>query len=103
MTQRPMSFSRTPLLASLCAAAVLTACGGDGGSFYLTLDGKQPPGIAHPGFSGKVPEQTRMAYEAAAHAGADMLELDMHMTKDWQPVARHKAWLSDSTHLGRLA
>ena len=37
MTQRPMSFSRTPLLASLCAAAVLTACGGDGGSFYLTL------------------------------------------------------------------
>ena len=66
MTQRPMSFSRTPLLASLCAAAVLTACGGDGGSFYLTLDGKQPQVIAHRGFSGKFPEQTRMAYEAAS-------------------------------------
>lgn len=98
-----MSFSRTPLLASLCAAAVLTACGGDGGSFYLTLDGKQPQVIAHRGFSGKFPEQTRMAYEAAADAGADMLELDMHMTKDCQLVARHNAWLSDSTNVADVA
>lgn len=98
-----MSFSRTPLLASLCAAAVLTACGGDGGSFYLTLDGKQPQVIAHRGFSGKFPEQTRMAYEAAADAGADMLELDMHLTKDCQLVARHNAWLSDSTNVADVA
>jgi glycerophosphoryl diester phosphodiesterase len=47
-----MSFSRTPLLASRGAAAVLTAGGGDGGSFYLTLDGKQPQVIAHRGVSG---------------------------------------------------
>ena len=103
MTRRPVSFSRAPLLASLCMALGLTACGGDGSSLYLTLDGKQPQVIAHRGFSGKYPEQTRMAYEAAADAGADMLELDMHLTRDCQLVARHNAWLSDSTNVADVA
>ena len=49
------------------------------------------------------PEQTRMAYEKAADAGADMLELDMHMTRDCQLVARHNAWLSDSTNIADVA
>lgn len=94
---------------AICSCAALTACGGaqklagHAGAHYLTLDGNAPQVIAHRGFSGRYPEQTQMAYEAAADAGADMLELDMHMTRDCQLVARHNAWLSDSTNVARVA
>ena len=92
--------------AALCAALTLTACGGGGdnsGLRYLTLDGTPPQVIAHRGYSGLYPEQTRMAYEKAADAGADMLELDMHMTRDCQLVARHNAWLGDNTNVADVA
>ena len=95
---------------SLLATLALTACGGDDTpappsptAKYSTLDGSPPQVIAHRGFSGLYPEQTRMAYEKAADAGADMLELDMHMTRDCQLVARHNAWLSDSTNVADVA
>ena len=87
----------------------LTACGGGDGPIpepkpqFLTLDGKQPQVIAHRGYSGLYPEQTQMAYEKAIDAGADMIELDMHMTRDCQLVARHNAWLSDSTNIADVA
>ena len=92
--------------AALCAALTLTACGGgsdNSGLRYLTLDGTPPQVIAHRGYSGLYPEQTRMAYEKAADAGADMLELDMHMTRDCQLVARHNAWLGDNTNVADVA
>lgn len=103
---------RPTRLATLCgllaSAAALTACGGGdddwwGSSPYKTLDGSAPQVIAHRGFSGLYPEQTRMAYEKAADAGADMLELDMHMTRDCQLVARHNAWLGDNTNVAEVA
>ena len=89
----------------------LTACGGGDGDGpkpetkpqFLTLDGKQPQVIAHRGYSGLYPEQTQMAYEKAIDAGADMIELDMHLTRDCQLVARHNAWLSDSTNIADVA
>ncbi|MDR2299750.1 MAG: glycerophosphodiester phosphodiesterase [Comamonas sp.] len=93
----------------LLAALALTACGGGDGPKpdtqpqFLTLDGKQPQVIAHRGYSGLYPEQTQMAYEKAIEAGADMIELDMHMTRDCQLVARHNAWLSDSTNIADVA
>ena len=101
---RPTAFGLT-----LIAALALTACGGGDGSTpvpppkFLTLDGKQPQVIAHRGYSGLYPEQTQMAYEKAIDAGADMIELDMHMTRDCQLVARHNAWLSDSTNIAEVA
>lgn len=91
---------------SILAAAALSACGGgddDDSSKYLTLDGTPPQIIAHRGLSGYYPEQTRMAYEKAADAGADMLELDMHLTRDCQLVARHNAWLGDNTNVEEVA
>lgn len=95
--------------ATLAACIVLAACGGgddlqpDTALRYATLDGQPPQVIAHRGFSGRYPEQTRMAYEQAADAGADMLEMDMHLTRDCQLVARHNAWLSDSTNVAEVA
>lgn len=109
---------RFTLGALTVATLALAACGGGGdGGFvglppvpetpapvrYLTLDGKPPQVIAHRGLSGLYPEQTRMAYEKAADAGADMLEMDMHLTRDCQLVARHNAWLSDSTNVAEVA
>lgn len=105
-----MSHTRHPVFAlTLLAALALSACGGGDGPTpapapqFLTLDGKQPQVIAHRGYSGLYPEQTQMAYEKAIDAGADMIELDMHMTRDCQLVARHNAWLSDSTNIAEVA
>ena len=105
-----MSHTRHPVFAlTLLAALALSACGGGDGPTpapapqFLTLDGKQPQVIAHRGYSGLYPEQTQMAYEKAIDAGADMIELDMHMTRDCQLVARHNAWLGDSTNVAEVA
>ena len=104
MTTPKKHFPPTALFAALGSAMLLTACGGgDDNERFLTLDGKKPQVIAHRGYSALYPEQTRMAYEKAADAGADMLELDMHMTRDCQLVARHNAWLSDSTNIADVA
>ena len=108
LTRRP-----TACAAMLVASWGLLACGGSDSddtptpapkvAVYKTLDGKPPQVIAHRGYSALYPEQTRMAYEKAADAGADMLEMDMHMTRDCQLVARHNAWLSDSTNVAEVA
>lgn len=45
--------------------------------------------IGHRGYPGVMPEETLPSYQAAATSGADYLELDLHMTKDCQLIARH--------------
>ena len=59
--------------------------------------------IAHRGLPGLFPEETKTAYEAAADAGADSLETDLHLTKDCVLVARHNPWLSDNTNVAEVA
>ena len=105
-----MSFARPAAFGlTLLATLALAACGGgddpkpETAPKFLTLDGKQPQVIAHRGYSGLYPEQTKMAYEKAIDAGAEMIELDMHLTRDCQLVARHNAWLSDSTNIADVA
>lgn len=88
----------------LGAALALTACGGSDDSQPLpTLDGLQPLVIAHRGLPGLYPEETQLAYEAAADAGADSLEMDLHLSKDCVLVARHNPWLSDNTNIADVA
>lgn len=72
-------------------------------SALLTLDGKAPLIIGHRGLPGLFPEETQAAYEAAADAGADSLETDLHLTKDCVLVARHNPWLSDNTNITAVA
>ncbi|RYF56597.1 MAG: glycerophosphodiester phosphodiesterase, partial [Comamonadaceae bacterium] len=96
MPLQSSALRRFTLGALTLATLALTACGGgsDGGFValppvpetpaaprYQTLDGTPPQVIAHRGLSGLYPEQTRMAYEKAADVGADMLEMDMHLTR----------------------
>ncbi|WP_426191415.1 glycerophosphodiester phosphodiesterase family protein [Massilia sp. DWR3-1-1] len=68
-----------------------------------TLDGRAPLVIGHRGLPGLYPEQTRPSYEGAADAGADALEMDLHLSKDCVLVARHNPWLSDNTNIATVA
>lgn len=45
--------------------------------------------IAHRGFSIDYPENTLLAYRAALSSGIDMLEIDVHLTKDQELVVIH--------------
>lgn len=83
----------------------MAACGGGGDdpSPYSTLDGAKPLVIGHRGLPGLYPEETQPSYEGAADAGADSLELDLHMSKDCVLVARHNPWLSDNTNIASVA
>ena len=85
-------------------ALTLSACGGNAGPVpFQTLDGNAPLVLGHRGLPGLYPEETQPAYEAAADAGADSLEEDLHLTKDCVLVARHNPWLSDNTNIATVA
>ena len=45
--------------------------------------------MAHRGFRGVAPENTMAAFRAAVAAGADGIELDVHLTRDGVPVILH--------------
>lgn len=45
--------------------------------------------IAHRGFSGVYPENTMLAFEKAVEAGADGIELDVHLSKDGEVMIIH--------------
>ena len=45
--------------------------------------------IAHRGASGEYPENTRLAFDKAIEARADMIELDCQLTRDGHVVVFH--------------
>lgn len=57
---------------------------------------RRPLNIAHQGGEDEFPSNTMFAYKSALAIGADMLELDVNITKDGQNVVMH------DTHLGRM-
>lgn len=67
----------------------------------MTTRGRaRPLLVAHRGASAAAPEHTIPAYEAAIRAGADALELDVHLSADDQLVVIHDTTL-DRTTSGR--
>lgn len=52
--------------------------------------------IAHRGASSKFPENTMPAFRAAAECHADMIELDVHLSKDGIPVVIHNDKLTNA-------
>lgn len=55
--------------------------------------------IAHRGFSGRYPENTRSAFDAAWNSGARVLETDVQVTADGVAIAFHDARLDRLTDL----
>ena len=53
---------------------------------------------AHRGFSGRAPENTLAAFRAAIAAGCDMIELDVHLSRDGQVVVIHDDTLERTTN-----
>ena len=116
MSPRPSPSSLFKLIAQIALIAGSLAVSGCGSvsigsahpiqtlpTAWNTLDGNRPLVIGHRGLPGLYPEETRMSYEQAADAGADSLELDLHMTKDCVLVARHNPWMSDNTNVAEVA
>ena len=58
---------------------------------------KCPWVIAHRGFSGQFPENTLAAFGAAVEVGADMIELDVSLSRDRVPVVIHDETLDRTT------
>jgi len=59
--------------------------------------------IAHRGASGHLPENTLPAYELAVAQGADMIEIDLHRTRDAALVITHDEDLSGLGGRGEIA
>src|SRR5687768_12339560 len=57
---------------------------------------RRPLNIAHQGGEDEFPSNTFYAYENALAIGADVLEMDVNITKDRKVVVMH------DTHLGRM-
>jgi glycerophosphoryl diester phosphodiesterase len=53
--------------------------------------------IAHRGFSGEAPENTLIAFQKAIEAGSDMIELDVHLSKDKEVMVIHDSTLERTT------
>jgi glycerophosphoryl diester phosphodiesterase len=59
--------------------------------------------IAHRGASGDRPENTLPAYELAVEQGADMIEIDLHRTRDGVIVVTHDERLAGLGGRGEIA
>ncbi len=59
---------------------------------------KAPWIIGHRGYPAKFPENTLAAFEAAIQAGADMIELDVMLSRDRKVVVIHDAILDRTTN-----
>lgn len=88
-----------PALAGCVAAgaAVLTACAA---SDAPPAAGPRVLKVAHRGGAGLAPENTLAAFEVGLAHRADLLELDVHLSKDGQLVVIHDASLARTTNLG---
>jgi glycerophosphoryl diester phosphodiesterase len=60
---------------------------------------KTPLIIAHRGASGDAPENTLAAFRLAIESGADMIELDLHQSKDGTLVVCHDSNLYRTAHV----
>jgi glycerophosphoryl diester phosphodiesterase len=63
----------------------------------------RPLVIAHRGSSGHRPENTLPAYELAVEQGADMIEVDLHRTRDGAVVVTHDEGLAGLGGRGEIA
>lgn len=63
----------------------------------------RPLVIAHRGASGTLPENTLPAYELAIEQRADMIEIDLHRTRDRETVVAHDESLAGLGGRGEIA
>jgi glycerophosphoryl diester phosphodiesterase len=69
----------------------------------MRLPRERPLVIAHRGASGHLPENTMPAYELAVSQRADMIEIDLHRTRDGAIVITHDEGLEGLGGHGEIA
>ena len=69
----------------------------------MSMAASKPLVIAHRGASAYRPENTREAYALAVEQGADMIEIDLHRTRDQGIVIAHDADLDHFGASGEIA
>jgi glycerophosphoryl diester phosphodiesterase len=84
-----------PTVLSLLALAVAAPAAGAASNPWLE---QRPLNIAHQGGEDEFPSNTMYAFERSLKAGADMLELDIGVTKDGQVVVLHDTTLNRTTN-----
>ena len=77
------------------AALLIFAPGAPSRPYYAGVD--HPLVIAHQGGDGVWPGDTMYAFEKAVETGADVLEMDAHITKDGYIVLMHDETVDDTT------
>jgi glycerophosphoryl diester phosphodiesterase len=83
------------ILALVMAAMAVPAATPSPAERLLALE--RPLVIAHRGYSAFAPENTRVAFDLAVAAGADLVELDYYHTSDGIPVVIHDSTLDRTT------
>ncbi|SDM58903.1 glycerophosphoryl diester phosphodiesterase [Polaromonas sp. JS666] len=104
LTRKALTMKHGGLLALVCSSVLLAACSSSGTPSQAglsTLDGKAPLVIAHRGASGYIPEETLEAYVRAIELGADVIEMDLVVTKDGVLMTRHDPNLAISTDVAK--
>jgi glycerophosphoryl diester phosphodiesterase len=66
--------------------------------FSWANPGRLPIIVAHRGSSATAPENTLAAFQQAVEAGADAIELDVHLSKDDEVIVIHDARLERTTN-----
>jgi len=95
MSRAPLApFAALTLSLALAATALVPAAAPAATNPWLE---KQPLNIAHQGGEDEFPSNTMYAFRSALKAGADMLELDVGVTKDDQVVVMHDTTLDRTT------
>lgn len=92
----------TILLALAMAGCKKGSSSGQEQNPFLIEPGTRPLVIAHRGGKGLMPEATMLAFDNAVNLGADVLEMDIVLTKDSIPVIIHDLTIdrtSDTTGL----
>jgi glycerophosphoryl diester phosphodiesterase len=84
------------VLLALAAIALLPSAAGAATNPWIT--GAHPLDIAHQGGEDEFPSNTMYAFQRALQVGADMLELDVGVTKDGQVVVMHDTTVDRTTN-----
>jgi glycerophosphoryl diester phosphodiesterase len=88
---------RRALLALTAAvAAIVPAASADAANRWIQKD--RPLNIAHQGGEDEFPSNTMFAFRNARSAGADMLELDIGVTKDNKVIVMHDTTVNGKTN-----
>jgi glycerophosphoryl diester phosphodiesterase len=102
MKPRPLAALSLTLLAALALPAASQVAVPDRSDRPATIDGflrlgQRPRVIAHRGFSGRAPENTSAAVRRAIEVKADMVEIDVLLSRDREVVVIHDDTLERTT------